>query len=107
MFWNPLLQSPDVDAVAQVLGCKGVPELVQEESAAVGASRTAIAVLGDALAAVELGAMRDLFDDFDVQAVGLPLLFENTGSESGALRLSFDARSCSISAPGIGTARSS
>jgi hypothetical protein len=69
---HPTLQCPDVDAVSQMLSCESVAELVEEEMPAVWSFGTFVSMLGDALSAVQFGALCDAFGDHVIFTVGIP-----------------------------------
>ena len=69
---HPVLQRPDVDAMPQMLCCKSVPELVEEEMPAVRPFGAFVSVFGDALSAVQFGALGHALDDHVIFTVGIP-----------------------------------
>jgi hypothetical protein len=69
---HPVLQCPNVDAVPQVLCCESVTELVEKEMPAVRPLGAFVSVFGDALSAVQFGALGDALDDHVVFTVGIP-----------------------------------
>ena len=69
---HPALQCPNVDAVPQMLCCESVTELVEEEMSAVRPLGAFVSVFGDALPAVQLGALGHAFDDHVIFTVGIP-----------------------------------
>ena len=69
---HPALQCPDIDSMAQMLCCESVAELVEEEVPAVGPLGAFVSVFGDALSAVQFGALCDAFYDHVVFTVGIP-----------------------------------
>ena len=60
---HPGLESADINAMAQVLSGKRVPEFMQKEMPAVWPLRAAISVAGEALSAVEFRSFGDAFYD--------------------------------------------
>jgi hypothetical protein len=68
---HPTLQCPDVNAVSQMLCCKSVAELVEEEMPAEWSLCAFVSVFGDALSAVQFGALCDAFDDHVIFTVGI------------------------------------
>ena len=71
---HPALQCPDVNAVPQMLCCESVTELVEKEMPAVRPLGAFVSLFGDALSAVQFGALGDALDDHVVFTVGIPFL---------------------------------
>ena len=69
---HPALQCPDVNAVPQMLCCESVAELVEEEMPAVRPLGAFVSMLGDALSAVQFGALGHALDDHVIFTVGIP-----------------------------------
>src|SRR5208282_5981887 len=69
---HPALQCPNVDAVPQVLCCESMAELVEEEMSAIRPLGTFVSVFGDALSAVQFGALGHALDDHVIFTVGIP-----------------------------------
>ena len=68
---HPALQCPNVDAVPQMLCCESVAELVEEEMPTVRPLGAFVSVFGDALTAIQFGALGDALDDHVIFAVGI------------------------------------
>jgi len=68
---HPALQCPYIDAVSQMLGCKSVTKLVEEEVSTVRPFGASVSVFGNALSAVQFGALGDALDDHVIFAVGV------------------------------------
>jgi len=68
---HPALQCPDVYSVPQMLCCERVAELVEEEMPAVRSLGAFVSVFGDALSAVQFGALGHALDDHVIFTVGI------------------------------------
>ena len=69
---HPALQCPNVDTVPQMLCCESVAELVEEEMPAMRSLGAFVSVFGDALSAVQFGALGHALDDHVIFTVGIP-----------------------------------
>ena len=69
---HPGLKRADVYTVPQVLGGKRVTEFMQEEVMAVRTFRALVAVLGNALSAIQLRPVSHPLHDRVILAVGVP-----------------------------------
>ena len=68
---HPALQCPYIDAVPQMLGCESVAKLVKEEMTTVRPFGAFVSVFGNALSAVQFGALGDALDDHVIFAIGI------------------------------------
>jgi hypothetical protein len=69
---HPVLQCPDIDAVPQMLCCESVAEFMEEKMPAVRPLGAFVSVFGDALSAIQFGALGHTLDDHVIFTVGIP-----------------------------------